>query len=89
MILRDVGCTTSSALYSDGMDFSAYQVYHLLLEGGCVPFNQLGEAFMVHIYVQGSLHLSPPPLISSLLSCFPPCFQRDGIDHPIKVEDMT
>jgi hypothetical protein len=37
-ILRDGGCTTSSAVYPDGMNFSAYQVYHLLLEGGRVPF---------------------------------------------------
>jgi hypothetical protein len=55
-------------LYSDEMEFSAYQVYHLPLEGGGVPFNQLDESFDVYVYAQWSLHLSPPPLISPLLS---------------------
>ena len=68
---------------------AAHQVYHLLLEGGSVPFNQLGVVFNEYASSQRSFHLSPPPLIPSLLSSIPPCLQRDGIDHPIKVEDMT
>ena len=69
--------------------FAGYQVYHLLLKGGRVPFSQLDELFNEIASSQRSFHLSPPSLIPSLLSCFPPCFQREGIDHPIKVDDMT
>jgi hypothetical protein len=50
---------------------------------------QLGKTFIIYMYVQGGLHLPPPPLFPLLLSRLPPCSQREGINYPVEVEDMT